>query len=61
MSTHTTWQKSSYSSEGSACLEMRSATTSALLLRESDEPETVLSTTPQRVTGLLRLAARATV
>jgi drug/metabolite transporter (DMT)-like permease len=39
------WQKSSFSSEGSACVELGIATEGTVLLRESDDPTTVLVTT----------------
>jgi hypothetical protein len=48
------WQKSSFSGSGGngGCLEL-ATTHGALLLRESDEPETVLTTYPARVAALL--------
>ncbi|MFD5320295.1 DUF397 domain-containing protein [Streptomyces sp. NPDC127098] len=50
------WQKSSFSSEGSACLELAFAPPGdTLLLRESDEPGTVLRTNPARLRALLGL------
>ncbi|GAA1911682.1 hypothetical protein GCM10009716_22050 [Streptomyces sodiiphilus] len=56
------WQKSSFSgSDGSDnCLEAARgpAGSGGLLLRESDRPETVLTTTPARLHALLD-AARA--
>jgi hypothetical protein len=51
-----TWQKSSFSSEGSACLELATASThSPVYLRESDDPATVLTATPARLRALLTL------
>jgi hypothetical protein len=50
------WQKSSFSSEGSACVELGIATEGTVLLRESDDPTTVLSATPRRIRSLLLLA-----
>jgi hypothetical protein len=49
-----TWQKSSFSgSDGNKeCVEL-TATPSALLLRESDEPGVVLASHPARVAALL--------
>ncbi|WP_344265822.1 DUF397 domain-containing protein [Streptomyces sodiiphilus] len=55
------WQKSSYSSEGSACLEVAWTAGGLLLVRESDEPKTVLSTAPERLRALLTLASNARV
>jgi hypothetical protein len=48
------WRKSSFSNNDGnfACLEL-ATTPHALLLRESDEPETVLTTRPARVAALL--------
>ena len=42
------WQKSTHSQEASACLYLAATPAGTVLLRESDEPETVLTTgTPQ--------------
>jgi hypothetical protein len=53
----TRWQKSSYSSEGNNCVEIASGTDGTLHLRESDDPTTVLVTTPARARVLLTLTA----
>lgn len=47
------WQKSSYSGEASACVEVAAAPDGTLRLRESDEPGTVLTVTPDALAGLL--------
>ncbi|MEU3620376.1 DUF397 domain-containing protein [Streptomyces sp. NPDC006872] len=39
------WQKSSYSGDGSNCVNIAADPTGTLHLRESDEPEVVLTTT----------------
>ncbi len=39
-----TWQKSSFSPDGSDCVYLATAPDGTILLRESDEPETILST-----------------
>ncbi|MEU4165979.1 DUF397 domain-containing protein [Streptomyces sp. NPDC026665] len=55
MSTPDNWQKSSYSGpgDGDSCVEL--ASSPALLhLRESDDPDTVLTTTPHPVGHLLQ-------
>lgn len=52
----TDWQKSSFSPDGNACIEMASATGPSLCLRESDDPATVLTTSPPRLRALLALA-----
>jgi hypothetical protein len=48
------WQKSSFSggAEGNACLELATAPTGPAI-RESDDPTTVLPTTPARLAALL--------
>ncbi|MET9903552.1 DUF397 domain-containing protein [Streptomyces sp. NPDC006446] len=55
MSTPGNWQKSSYSGpgDGDSCVELAS-TRATLLLRESDDPVTVLTTTPAPVGHLLQ-------
>ena len=39
------WQKSTYSPDGSNCVYVASAPTNAIRLRESDTPNTILTTT----------------
>ncbi|MFG3253750.1 DUF397 domain-containing protein [Streptomyces sp. NPDC048172] len=48
------WQKSSFSGgdDGNACVEI-ATTPSTLLLRESDEPDTVLAPSPRALSSLL--------
>ncbi|WP_167501469.1 DUF397 domain-containing protein [Streptomyces malaysiensis] len=52
------WQKSSYSAdaEGNACVELAHAPEAGILLRESDEPGTVIATTPAALRALTRAA-----
>ncbi|MFF4658148.1 DUF397 domain-containing protein [Streptomyces sp. NPDC001381] len=54
MTTPNHWQKSSYSggSDGNNCLEL-AATPTALHLRESETPATILTTTPTALANLL--------
>jgi uncharacterized protein DUF397 len=54
MAQQPTWQKSSFSGggEGNSCLELATAPTGPPL-RESDDPTTILTTTPARLTALL--------
>jgi hypothetical protein len=54
VSTDIKWQKSSFSggAEGNNCLEL-SASPAGPALRESDDPATVLTTTPSRLAALL--------
>ncbi|MGP3967456.1 DUF397 domain-containing protein [Streptomyces sp. 6N223] len=47
------WQQSSHCQEGSACLNIAVAADRTALLRESDDPATVIATTPARLAGLL--------
>jgi hypothetical protein len=47
------WQKSSFSAQASSCVNVAAAPTGAVLLRESDEPGTVLTTTPAALRALL--------
>ncbi|MER7652379.1 MULTISPECIES: DUF397 domain-containing protein [Actinomycetes] len=54
--TITNWQKSSYSGNASNCVELAEAADRTVLLRESDEPSTVVVTSPQVLGGLLRAA-----
>ncbi|WAL96273.1 DUF397 domain-containing protein [Streptomyces sp. Je 1-369] len=50
----TQWQKSSFSGvEGPNCVELASVE-GHLLLRESDDPDTVIATTPARLNALVR-------
>lgn len=46
-------QKSSYSSEGNACIELTTGE-EAVRLRESDEPEAVLTAGPAGLGALIR-------
>lgn len=46
------WQKSTYSQEGSACVYVAATPTNAILLRESDEPTTILTTGPRQLASL---------
>jgi hypothetical protein len=52
------WQKSTYSQEASACLYLANTLTGMILIRESDEPATIL-TTGRRQLGSLISALRA--
>lgn len=47
------WQKSTYSGDGSNCLEVVIAETGGIKLRESDDPEVILTATTQSVRRLV--------
>ncbi|MEU1790315.1 DUF397 domain-containing protein [Streptomyces sparsogenes] len=48
-----TWQKSSFSHEEGECVEL-AAVDSAIRLRESDDPDTVITTAPRPLRTLIR-------
>ncbi|MEV4437653.1 DUF397 domain-containing protein [Streptomyces sp. NPDC049577] len=48
------WQKSSYCSEGDACLSAARAVSGVVKLRESEDPDRVLTATPAALRSLLR-------
>ncbi|MBT2493098.1 DUF397 domain-containing protein [Streptomyces sp. ISL-96] len=54
------WQKSSFSGagDGGNCVEL-AATDDAVLLRESDAPAAILTTTPTAFAALIRAASSA--
>jgi hypothetical protein len=56
--TDPTWQKSTYSEEGSACVYLAVAPAGTILLRESDEPETILTTSPRQLHALIAAVGR---
>ncbi|MEU4682742.1 DUF397 domain-containing protein [Streptomyces xinghaiensis] len=48
------WQKSSFSAEGNACVNVAVTPDGTLRLCESDQPDTVLNTTPAAFRALIR-------
>ncbi|MEV7189419.1 DUF397 domain-containing protein [Kitasatospora sp. NPDC093102] len=48
------WRKSSYSSESANCLYLAAGPDRSIKLRESDEPDVVITTTPGKLRALLR-------
>lgn len=50
-----TWQKSSYSTQGdgNSCIELAAIGPDAIAVRESDDPGTVMTTTPAKLRPLL--------
>ncbi|MBL1120425.1 DUF397 domain-containing protein [Streptomyces sp. 110] len=55
MRTHP-WRKSSYSAQGANCLYVSALDNAAIRLRESDEPDTILTTNPAALSALIRSA-----
>ncbi|MCT2594057.1 DUF397 domain-containing protein [Streptomyces sp. N2-109] len=47
------WQKSSYSGDSSNCVFVAARDRHTLMLRESDEPDTILATTRPALAALL--------
>ncbi|GAA0328444.1 DUF397 domain-containing protein [Streptomyces blastmyceticus] len=47
------WQKSSYSEAASSCIYLAATTTGTIHLRESDFPEAIITTTPDRLLPLI--------
>ena len=47
------WQKSTYSQEASACVYLATTPTGTILLRESDEPEAIIATSPRQLHALI--------
>ncbi|MEU5429375.1 DUF397 domain-containing protein [Streptomyces olivoreticuli] len=50
-----TWQQSTHCSEGNACLTIAAAPNGKLLLRESDNPDTILTLTATQLRTLIRM------
>ncbi|CAM5674940.1 DUF397 domain-containing protein [Streptomyces aurantiogriseus] len=48
------WQKSSYSGDSSNCLYVAATPTDTIHLRESDEPDVILTTTTPGLRALIR-------
>ncbi|MEU8583707.1 DUF397 domain-containing protein [Streptomyces abikoensis] len=47
------WQKSTYSDEASSCVYLAPSPTGTIHLRESDDPDVILTTTPARLGRLI--------
>ncbi|MFG2182391.1 DUF397 domain-containing protein [Streptomyces abikoensis] len=47
------WQKSSYSNEGASCVYLSVSPTGRIHLRESDDPDVILTTTPEGLRSLI--------
>ena len=51
--TELNWQKSTYSEEASSCVYLATTPSGSILLRESDSPETILTTGPRQLDALI--------
>ncbi|WP_031517751.1 DUF397 domain-containing protein [Streptomyces sp. NRRL F-5123] len=59
MTAHTTtWQKSTYSNDSGDCVEVAATAGGTVLIRESDDPGVVLSTTPGALARFLQAIKR---
>jgi hypothetical protein len=54
------WQKSTYSGDSSNCVYVAATPTEMVHLRESDDPETILTTTPAALGSLIRTLKTST-
>ncbi|MCG0287583.1 DUF397 domain-containing protein [Streptomyces sp. PSAA01] len=54
------WQKSSYSHEGSNCVYVAAPAHHTIALRESDEPDVILTITPATLGTFIRAAKAGT-
>jgi hypothetical protein len=52
--TNLPWQKSTHSESGSSCVYIATPAAGTILLRESDEPDTILTTGPRQLAALIR-------
>ncbi|WAM00335.1 DUF397 domain-containing protein [Streptomyces sp. Je 1-369] len=52
--TELAWQKSTYSQEASSCVNIATAPDGTTHLRESDDPEVVLTTSLSQLSALIR-------
>ncbi|WP_406474276.1 DUF397 domain-containing protein [Streptomyces sp. NBC_01615] len=51
--TELNWQKSTYSESGASCVYLATTPAGTILLRESDEPEVVLTTGLRQIDALI--------
>ncbi|MET7848357.1 DUF397 domain-containing protein [Streptomyces avermitilis] len=49
-----TWQKSTYSAQGANCVYVAATPTGTVHLRESDDPDVILTTTRSPLLSLIR-------
>lgn len=50
------WRKSSYSQQGANCVYVAAPASHTIALRESDEPDVILTTTPATLGTFIRAA-----
>ncbi|MEU6970422.1 DUF397 domain-containing protein [Kitasatospora aureofaciens] len=48
------WQKSSFSGDAANCIYVSAAVDSTIWIRESDDPGTIISTSPEALRALIR-------
>lgn len=48
------WQKSSYSGDAANCIFVAATGDGSIKIRESDDPDTVLTTTPSKLHAFIR-------
>ncbi|MEV7195947.1 DUF397 domain-containing protein [Streptomyces sp. NPDC093510] len=56
-----TWQKSTHSQEASSCVHVATAPDGTLRLRESDDPDVILTTSPTQLGALISAVKNAQV
>ncbi|MFG2842960.1 DUF397 domain-containing protein [Kitasatospora sp. NPDC048296] len=49
-----TWQKSSFSGDTANCIYLAAAPDGAVKIRESDDPDVILTTSPDKLRAFLR-------
>ncbi|MFI0777101.1 DUF397 domain-containing protein [Streptomyces sp. NPDC021212] len=55
------WRKSSYSQQGANCLYVAAPAPHTIALRESDDPDVILTTTPATLGTFIRAAKAGTL
>jgi hypothetical protein len=48
------WQKSSYCAEASSCVNVAATPNGAIRLRESEAPDVIVTTTPEKLRAFIR-------
>ncbi|MFI6691871.1 DUF397 domain-containing protein [Streptomyces sp. NPDC050433] len=47
------WQKSSFSAEANGCVYLAAADDGSIKIQESDEPDTIVTTTPEKLRAFI--------